>query len=86
MKNKAKIDQIFQKPWKFIKFKKFTKKILKILKNHKFMKKSWIFGKIMEIQKVQEKKIRIFEKWQESSKFRKVQRKHKKNYKTKKLS
>ena len=78
MKNKAKIDQIFQKPWKFIKFKKFTKKILKILKNHKFMKKSWIFGKIMEIQKVQEKKIRIFEKWQESSKFRKVQRKHKK--------
>ena len=45
MKNKAKIDQIFQKPWKFIKFKKFTKKILKILKNHKFMEKILNFWK-----------------------------------------
>ena len=37
----------------------------------------------MEIQKVQEKTIRIFEKWKESSKFRKVQKKQK-NHKTKK--
>ena len=49
------------------------------------MKKTWIFGKIMEIQKIQEKTVRIFENWKESSKFRKVQ-KNKKTFIKQKIS